>query len=936
MIAGNKQTGRIRKLSDTAFVARTVDAFNQPVRNETVQFTITSAPASAVGQSLTSTSAISDSSGLVQTKIQFGSAKGDYRVMAFVPGVPTAIDTFIATAKSTIATLIATVPKVADSVLAIITPITITAKDQDSMGISQSPIAFKINAPDANYRMTQDTVVTDTTGKATASIVFGKKSGPVVVNAYSTDDSSAGTAIDLTALPGSAAKINNILGSSARDTVMKVKQFTINLFDSQMNPRQGDTVLLSWTKPPTSTRDSLYAQSVIIDTSKIVSVSARLGEKVGSYTLTATAKSKPELYSTQVLTATNDVPAKMIAGTTSFADTVGAVIHQLTTLLSDRYDNTVPFTSVTYNVIGRPDTSAGGNVDRTVVHTDSIGRATNAFTIGTKTGTYLVNAYVSGVQDTFRITAKPGVPQKFLVVQGLGQTKEILNPLDTLFVVRMMDRASNPIQNDTVYFAITNTPLSASGVLLSKNVTVTDANGYASTQLTLGDKIGTYKVQASSKNINSSPLPEFSATAVHGNAKTLAYKAGRDQVKPILTPLDTFVVRLKDIGGNPVPGKTVTFAIVDTPSAAWGHRLSSNAVLTDSLGEAKSVLTLGSKIGRYGVIAQTPELPPDSIVRFTATATVGAAKTMAMQSGNAQVGQLGDRLSPFIVQVSDTGSNVVPNVTVNFSITGVPDAFTINDSLMVYASRTDSTGQASTALILGSRTGQYTVKASVAGVKDTSFIANAILIYADVNHDNYRNIGDLTAIIDHIIGKKLLTGYEFINADMYPQRADGTMGDGIVDIRDAQVCLDSLLSSGWNPIYNMLNANINSLMKIAGGSAPLNSGSTFLTSNTDSCYVQTTYIGSRFSLKNTVPIKGLQAVIYMKNTATLDTADIIFPRASMMRADVKSVGREVSVILWNANNTPIEPGDSAIFRLPIQLTNNNVDSIHVLMSSGDQ
>ena len=169
---------------------------------------------------------------------------------------------------------------------------------------------------------------------------------------------------------------------------------------------------------------------------------------------------------------------------------------------------------------------------------------------------------------------------------------------------------------------------------------------------------------------------------------------------------------------------------------------------------------------------------------------------------------------------------------------------------------------------------------------------------------------------------------------MYPIHKDGTVGDGKVDIRDAQVCLDSLLKSGWNPTHDWLQTNVGPLMKSEGGSVLLNSGSTFLTSKTDSCYVQTTYIGSRFSLKNTVPIKGLQAVIYMKNIASLDTTDIIFPRANMMRANVKSVGKEVSVILWNANNTPIEPGDSAIFRLPIQLTNNNVDSIHVLMSSG--
>jgi len=60
-------------------------------------------------------------------------------------------------------------------------------------------------------------------------------------------------------------------------------------------------------------------------------------------------------------------------------------------------------------------------------------------------------------------------------------------------------------------------------------------------------------------------------------------------------------------------------------------------------------------------------------------------------------------------------------------------------------------------------------------MKDTIFVANAILLYADVNHDDYRNIGDLTAIVDHIVGRKLLTGYELLSADMYPRHADGTV-----------------------------------------------------------------------------------------------------------------------------------------------------------------
>jgi hypothetical protein len=943
IFAGNKQIGRIRKLSDTAFVAQIVDAFNQPVRNESVRFTIAAAPPGAVGQTLTSSLAISDSLGHAETKILFGSAKGDYRIKAFVPGVPTAIDTFTATAKSSIAALIASVPKYADSVKSLITPISITVKDQDSMVVSQTPIAFRLNAPDANYHLTQDTVVTDLSGKASTSVQFGKKSGSVIVNAYAADDPTAHTAIDLTALPGSPAKINNLLGSASRDTVMKVKQFTINLFDSELNPRQGDTVLITWTKPAASTQDSLSAQSVIIDTNNVVTVSARLGEKVGSYKLTATAKNKPELFSSQELSATNDVPAKMFSGTTSFIDTIGAVVPHLATGVNDRYDNAVPFASVQYSVINRPDTLAGGKIDQSILRTDSLGNVTNAFTVGTKSGLYEIQASVNSIREIFKVTANPGMPQKFLAINGFDQTKEILNPLDSLFVVRLMDRANNPIQHDTVYFSVISTPVSSNGAALTRSMAVTDENGIASTLLTLGDKTGIYTVQASSRRTAFTALPEFSAIAVHGGAKMLAYKAGSNQEKQILTSLDTFAVRLKDLGGNPVPGRAVKFAVVDRPNASIGYKLSVDSVLTDSLGEARTVFTLGSKIGRYSVIARSAELSSDSVVKFFATATSGTARTMAQQSGNNQIGQLGDHLRPFIVQVHDIGGNPVPNTRVTFAIVDRPDSLTRDDSLAVQGVvkkdsavvQTDSSGLASISLVLGNRPGRYSVRASIAGVGDTAFVAKAIFLYADVNHDAYRNIGDLTAMIDHILGRHLLTGYTFIAADLYPHHGDGTNGDGNVDIRDAQACVDSLLRNGWNPTNNWLIQNAGSLSKIESGSSSSGYGSTSFASNTDTCTIQITHIGSRFTLKNTIPIKGLQAAIYLKNNAALDTADIVFPRARMMRADVKSVGKEVTVILWNTQNTPIEPGDSAIFRLPIQLTNNDVDSIHVLISTGE-
>ncbi len=93
-----------------------------------------------------------------------------------------------------------------------------------------------------------------------------------------------------------------------------------------------------------------------------------------------------------------------------------------------------------------------------------------------------------------------------------------------------------------------------------------------------------------------------------------------------------------------------------------------------------------------------------------------------------------------------------------------------------------------------------------------------------------------------------------------------------------------------------------------------------------------THIGSRFVLNNTLPIKGLQAVIYLKQPAILDTADLVYARAQMMTVKVKSVGRIVNVILYNVNNTPIDTGSTPIFRLPVQLSANSIDSVKVIAS----
>ena len=605
-----------------------------------------------------------------------------------------------------------------------------------------------------------------------------------------------------------------------------------------------------------------------------------------------------------------------------------------TAKITDVYGNPVSGARVNFS-IANANGASGQVLSVASDTTNSLGEVSTRLTFGDRKGFYGVLAQVESVptaQVTFVGYADQGALELATVSSPTPDTiRTILNP----FVLASLDADNFAVSNVNVQFSIVKAPPGATKQTLVRADTKTDSIGRASAVLQLGEKVGEYVVVAHSSDIDG-VTDTFRVNATHGRP-AIAWKDNIVRQDTIGKILPQFTYTVTDYDTNAVAGRTVRFALIQPDSKVADSAI----VTTDSLGQAKAIFRLGSEAGNYIVSAKDINwLGSEQFYSIIAKRTL--ATTLAQLSGNHQLGQLGDQLQPFIVQLRDAGGNFVPNTSVTFTIYGRPDSLTRYDSLAAYGVvkkdsavvTTDSIGSASTSLILGNRPGRYTVKASALGVKDTIFVADAILLYADVNHDNYRNIGDLTAIIDHAIGRNLLTGYNFIKADMYPRHADGTAGDGIVDIRDVQVCLDSLLKSGWNPIGNCLQASVGTLMKGEGGSMPFNSGSTFLTSKTDSCFVQTTYIGSRFMLINTVPVKGLQAVIYMKNMASLDTADIIFSRASMMRAEVKSVGKEVSVILWNANNSPIEPGDSAIFRLPIQLTNNNVDSIHVLISSG--
>ena len=929
----------------TPFAAQITDVFGNAIKNAKVQLSISNTPSGATGQAITDTLGntltnnvmYSDNNGFVKVGMKLGNKRGSYYLTAKVDSISSPQKIFIGYADPAAAALAAVTVPGSDSVRNVLAPLVIAAKGSDSSLVPDVNVKFEIYSSPTGAS-TQAFVSADTmtgsAGTAQAVLRLGQKAGIYTLKVSSSDIDSSAKYFSILAQPGKAALVLPS-ASTLIDTIgSTLNQFSYVVTDRDTNGVKGRFIsFVTNSRPAAATGDSLFIINSITDSLGRAAARLRLGNKIGQYQVAVSDSGIANSTRNFIATALPGKPMHLnqILASSS-VDTIGATLPLFGASITDRASNAISGLPVKFLLSSKPSNSVGAALAIDSLVTDSTGSARTRLVLGNKVGQYSVTVNspsMKGVDTSFTFTATHGVPMNFTTISGNNQSKPILSSLDSLLKVNLTDRGSNAVANNTVVFTVSG-PAGATGYALSNYRTLTDSTGMAATLLSLGQKVGTYKVIATSTLLGVSDT--FNIIALHGVASALVYQTGASQSKQILSLLDTsFVVNVRDAGNNSVAGVGVKFAILTKPSGSWGDTLTVDSVGTDSVGNAYTKLKFGSKVGTYTVIATSPSLK--DTVRFTGTALVGKPTFLVKQTGDAQVGQIGDVLKPFLVQVQDTGANNIANSLVTFTLIQRP-ALDTAASVAHDSVRSDASGFASTVFTLGNRPGVYKVRASVPGRIDSTFTAQALFVEGDANHDNQQNIGDLTAIIDHILGKRVLTGYDFIRADMYPVHADGSVGDGKIDIRDALVCLDSLVAGGWDPTRNdvtnstVISPKIN--LSVMSTSAPTD-GSATVATNIQSA-IEMTHIGSRFVLNNTVPIKGLQAAIYLKQPAILDTVDLVFARAQMMTVKVKSVGKIVNVVLYNLNNTPIDTGSTPIFRLPVQLSANSIDSVKVIAS----
>ncbi len=137
------------------------------------------------------------------------------------------------------------------------------------------------------------------------------------------------------------------------------------------------------------------------------------------------------------------------------------------------------------------------------------------------TRSHATNASYSGSPVTFTATATAASAQTIAASSGNNQSGIVGSTLSSPLVILVTDQNSNPVANDTVTVALTYVPANTSITNpLSATSIITNSNGLASVNLTLGKHAGSYTVTATSAGLTGSPL-SFTATATRTAANIL-------------------------------------------------------------------------------------------------------------------------------------------------------------------------------------------------------------------------------------------------------------------------------------------------------------------------------------------------------------------------------------------------------------------------------
>ena len=638
--SGNNQAAPVRTTLPQPFVVTVTDTFGNVKQGTTVNFAIANAPVGARGQVLSDTSVSTGANGQASTRLTLGDSVGVYQVSATSGTLLGSPVTFVATATPSAAAasivLTAGDRQRGPVSTSLANPFVVTVLNTFGAPVAGVTVAFTIvETPIAatGQRLTVQTAVTDSLGRASTSLTLGNKPGIYRVAAASAGLAGSPVLFSATAQIGAPALLVFVSGGDQRGLVNSTlaQPFVVTVLDGAGNGVPGIAVTFAVDSIPAGASGQSFAgmNSVTVTTDSLGIASAffKLGDKVGVYRATASSSGlsgSPIVFRATATSTGGAVRLVYTSGDAQTAPILTELGRPLVVTVLGLAGEPVAGQTVTFAVDSIPVGAMGQLITPATATTNALGEASAVLVLGSKVGVYKITASASDLAGSpieFRMRATVGAPRVLAYVAGDRQSRSVASTLDTAFIVRVLDIGENPVPGVAVQFSLDSIPSGASGQSLRIVNSVTDSAGRAAAVLTLGSKVGTYVVSANSAGLAGSPVI-FRASATVGIPVAIFMTSGNEQTSDVSTELvSPFVVTVLDIGGNPVPGVAVQFGVDSVPSGAAGYNLRVINAITNSLGQASAVLTLGDKVGRYVVSAQSAGLL-GSPIRFGATATI--------------------------------------------------------------------------------------------------------------------------------------------------------------------------------------------------------------------------------------------------------------------------------------------------------------------------
>jgi|GEM_PF-1605796 len=742
LVAGDKQTAVAGSKLPLPLEVSVVDANNQPVQGFDVSFAVATG-----GGTLSASTLKTDANGYAKVEWTLGFAAGAQTVTVNAAGLTGSPLTLSATATAAPATQLALAA--GDKQTAVVgtklaTPLQVQVLDTNTQPVQGFDVAFAVTA--GGGTLSGATVKTDAQGLATVEWTLGATAGAQTVTANAAGLTGSPITFTATAQPMPAGTLVLVSGDAQTGVVgtKLANPLVVALTDANAQPAANVAVTFA----VAAGGGTLSATTVNTDAQGRASVELTLGATPVANAVTASvggAKGSPVTFNATATPAPGTLA--IVSGDKQTAVAGNKLANPLVVSVVDASNQPVAGFDVTFAIA-----AGAGTLSASTVKTNAQGQASVEWTLGTA-GANAVTVGAAGQNGSpLTFTATATAPAGMLsIASGNNQTGVVATKLANPLVVLAVDNSNQPVVGLDVTFAV-----AAGGGTLSATAVKTDAQGMASTELTLGATPVANTVTATVPGQAGATPLTFTATATPAPG-TLAKVSGDQQTGLVGAKLaNPLVVSVVDANNQPVAGFDVTFAV-----AAGGGTLSASAVKTNAQGLASVELTLGAAPGANTVTASAAG-QNGSPVTFGAMAQAPTPAALVAVSGDAQTGRAAMPLAdPLVVQVNDAQGAPLAGVNVTFAV--ATGAGTLNPT----TATTDAQGRASTLWTLGMNVQAQSVTASVTGVTPVTFNAMAVpLTYVD----DVKPILTAKCIVCHapggVFAAKPLTNYQQVTSQV--------------------------------------------------------------------------------------------------------------------------------------------------------------------------